>query len=171
MKLLLNSRFIFLMIFLACAGVLVMAVYLEYFVGMFPCVLCWVQRILFALTGIICLIAAIHNPLGIGRRIYAFFALIFAALGIVAAGRQIWLTLYPDNSGCLPTTIEDIFANNPLFEAIVTAFKGTPECGLATDAFFGLELPYWGLISFCLFTLVLLFQLFRTNQVRLRFQQ
>lgn len=164
MKLLLNSRFIFFIIFLFCAASLVSAFYFEYFQNMDPCVLCWVQRILFGITGIICLIATIHNPKAIGRRLYAFFAMIFSALGILAAGRQIWLTFNHDISGCLPTTFVSIFKDNPLFEAIIKAFKGTPECGLLTDKVLGIELPYWGILFFIFFTLLLLFQLVRPNR-------
>lgn len=163
-KFLLNARFIFFIIFLGCASSLATAFYLEYVEHMDPCVLCWVQRILFGITGIICLIAAIHNPQAIGRRIYALLAMIFSALGILAAGRQIWLTFHHEISGCLPTTFVSIFEDNPFFDAIIKAFQGTPECGLLTDTILGLELPYWGVIFFGLFTLLLLFQLVRPNR-------
>lgn len=163
-KFLFNPRFIFFMIFFCCASSLATAFYLEYVEHMTPCVLCWVQRFMFGFTGIICLIATIHNPIAIGRRLYAFLALIFSALGVLAAGRQIWLTFHHEVSGCLPTTFVSIFEDNPFFEAIIKAFQGTPECGLLTDTFLGLELPYWGIISFGCFSLALLFQLVRPNQ-------
>lgn len=161
MKFLTCSRFIFFMIFLTCAASLGFAFYFEYVKLMEPCVLCWIQRILFGLTGIICLAACIHNPQGIGRRVYSLLALFFSALGVLAAGRQIWIKFNPENTGCLPTTFTSIFEDNPFFEAIVTAFKGTPECGLYQGDFLWIELPYWGLIYFSLFSIVLLFQLFR----------
>ena len=169
MKSLLNSRFIFFMIFLACAASLGYAFYLEYVHHMEPCVLCWVQRALFAGAGIICFIGFIHNPQGVGRRIYAFLGLIFSILGIVAAGRQIWLKFNPDNSGCLPTTIESIFEDNPFFEAILKAFEGTPECGLFQGDVLGIELPYWGIMLFSAITLVLIYQLCRSNPLRMIF--
>lgn len=131
-----------------------------------PCVLCWVQRILFAITGLICLAGAIQNQQGVGRRIYAFFALIFSALGVVAAGRQVWMKFNPEITGCLPTTFTSIFEDNPFFEAIIKAFKGTPECGLYQGDFLWVELPYWGLLFFSLFSLILLFQLFRTRKTQ-----
>lgn len=159
----LYSRLIFLCIFLACASSLGYAFYLEYYQHMEPCVLCWVQRALFAFIGLIGLIAAIHNAQKIGRRIYAFLALIFSILGIIAAGRQIWLKYNPDNTGCLPTTIEDIFQDNPLFQAIITAFKGTSECGMFQGSVLGLELPVWGILLFSFFSIILLYQLFRPN--------
>ena len=164
MKFLLCSRFIFFIIFFCCAISLASAFYFEYVEHMTPCVLCWVQRFMFGFTGIICLIAAIHNPQAIGRRIYAFLAMLFSALGILAAGRQIWLTFHHEVSGCFPTTFVSIFEDNPFFEAIIKAFKGTPECGLLTDTFLGIELPYWGILSFTFFTLLLLFQLVRPNR-------
>lgn len=162
MKCLLSSRGIFFIVFIICAVVLSTAFYLEYFENMLPCVLCWVQRGLFALTGVICLIACLHNPQTTGRRIYALLAFIFSSLGIVAAARQVWLLWNPTASGCLPTTIEDIFTNNPLFEAIIAAFKGTPECGLP-NPFLGIDMPYWGVLTFIVLTVILLFQFFRRN--------
>ncbi len=167
MKILLNSRILFLFIFLICATSLIGAFYLEYFENMEPCVLCWVQRVMFALIGLFCLIACIHNPQGIGRRIYAFLSLIFSVLGIVAAGRQIWLSFHPGVS-CISSSIQEIFSKNTILKAILKSFEGTPECGLAAnDKFFGLALPYWGIILFSFFSLVLIFQLLRTSRVSL----
>lgn len=163
MKFLTQSRFIFFSIFIICAFSLGFAFYFEYVKHMEPCVLCWIQRIFFGLTGITCLIAAIQNPKAVGRRIYAFLGLIFSALGLLAACRQIWIKFNPANTGCLPTTFTSIFEDNPFFEAIITAFKGTPECGIYQGDFLWIELPYWGVLFFALFSLVLLFQLVRKN--------
>lgn len=162
MNVLFNSRFLFFIIFLCCAGSLATAFFLEYVMDMIPCVLCWVQRAMFAFTGLICLVACIHNPQCWGRRVYAFLAAIFSILGIVAAARQIWLKYNPGFS-CLSSDIEEIFARNPFFEAVYKAFQGTPECGLLADKFLGIPLPYWGVATFSFFSLVLLFQLVRPN--------
>lgn len=155
-------RTYFLLSFLTCTlSLLISFFYLEYYQGFIPCVLCWVQRGLFALIGFIALIATIHNPSGIGRRIYTGLTLIVSLLGLLAAGRQIWLKFNPGYSGCLPTTIEDIFTDNALFQAIFKSFQGTPDCGLFQGAFFGIEIAYWGLILFTGFTITLLYQLIR----------
>ena len=41
------------------------------------------------------LIAAIHNPVKVGRRVYAIIGCFFAVIGGVVAGRHVWLQSLP----------------------------------------------------------------------------
>ena len=52
-------------------GLMGYGLYTEYVDGLIPCPLCMTQRIFFCLIGGLALIAAVHNPASIGRRIYA----------------------------------------------------------------------------------------------------
>src|SRR3972149_6931641 len=57
--------------FLACAGLLGFAFYLQYVKGLQPCPLCMLQRVAVASTGLLFLLAAIHHPARVGAWIYA----------------------------------------------------------------------------------------------------
>ena len=56
------QRLIYLLICLACTGLLGFGFYLEYVKGLEPCPLCLLQRLFFALVGTGGLIAALHDP-------------------------------------------------------------------------------------------------------------
>src|SRR5260221_9537291 len=77
--------------FLLCAGMLAFGYYLQFIVGLEPCPLCIVQRILLFAVGVAFLAAALHHPAGrLGARLYgggvAFIGAI-SAPGAGAAGR------------------------------------------------------------------------------------
>src|SRR5258706_15660751 len=48
--------------FLACAGMLAFGYYLQFAVGLEPCPLCIIQRILLFAAGVAFLLAALHHP-------------------------------------------------------------------------------------------------------------
>src|SRR5256714_15111734 len=57
--------------FLACAGMLAFGYYLQFVVGLEPCPLCIVQRILLLALGVAFLAAALHHPAGrLGAGLY-----------------------------------------------------------------------------------------------------
>ena len=57
-----NSRSLYFLGFLACTGMMSYALYAEYILHLIPCPLCVLQRLAVSLTGVIFLIASIHNP-------------------------------------------------------------------------------------------------------------
>ncbi|MEP6405615.1 MAG: disulfide bond formation protein B, partial [Marinobacter sp.] len=65
-----NSRAVFFLIFLLCAGLLGVALYMEHVMGLEPCPLCWLQRFGFMAAGIVSLLASLHGPHGFGARVY-----------------------------------------------------------------------------------------------------
>ena len=57
-----NPRLAFLLIFLACAGLIGMGVYMQDQLGLEPCPMCILQRYAFWAIGITALVGAIHGP-------------------------------------------------------------------------------------------------------------
>lgn len=57
----------FLLGFLACAGLLAYAIYVQLHLGLEPCPLCIFQRIAFAALAVFFLIGALHGPRAAGR--------------------------------------------------------------------------------------------------------
>jgi protein dithiol:quinone oxidoreductase len=59
-----SRRLAFGLGFLACAALLAYALYAEHVLGLAPCPLCIFQRVAVLVTGVLFLIAALHNPAG-----------------------------------------------------------------------------------------------------------
>lgn len=159
-----TSRHLFLLAFVGCLGLMGGALYLEHFVGLEPCPMCIVQRFCVIFFAIVCLIAAIHGPARLGRRLYAVLALLFAALGAGTAGRQIWLQSVPADQldACLPS-LEFMLDALPLQEIVRLVFHGTADCAEVKWTLFGLSVPEWSLLAFVGMILFSLFQLLRRN--------
>ena len=56
--------------FVACAALMGYALYAQYGLGLQPCPLCIFQRVATIATGILFLLAALHNPGARGARVY-----------------------------------------------------------------------------------------------------
>jgi protein dithiol:quinone oxidoreductase len=126
---------------LICALLLGFGYYLQYVEGLEPCPLCLVQRGFFYAVGAVLLVALLHP-----RRIYPGIAALFAAGGVAAAGRQVWLQHLPPEK--VPACGPDLFfmlENFPLSRTLTTLFKGTGECAVVDWTFLGLSIAEWSL--------------------------
>lgn len=144
-----STRLLFSLAFLGCAGIIAVALYLEHVVGLVPCPLCYVQRVAVILFGIVCLLAALHNPARLGQRIYAVLSTLAIGLGIAAAGRQIWLQGLPEDElpACLPS-LDYMLEAFPLQDVISKMLHGTADCAEVGWTLFGLNLAEFSLIGF-----------------------
>ena len=159
-----NPRLLNLVAFLFCAGLLAFGLYLEHVDGLEPCPLCVVQRIEFIAVGLIGLAAAIHGPQRRGRRVYAFFSLLFAAAGIATAGRQVWLQGLPADQlpACLPS-LEYMMEALPFQDIVRAVLHGTADCAEVTWTLLGLRIPEWSLLAFAGLAALALLQLLRRD--------
>lgn len=150
-----SARQLYFFIALACAGLLGYALYTEHFQGLIPCALCMTQRFFFACTGVIALLAALHNPATTGRRIYVGLMTLASALGAGVAGRQVWLQHLPEDQvpACGPS-LEYILDTLPLSEAFTTLMMGDGNCAEVVWTFLGQSMPTWSLIWFVALALV-----------------
>lgn len=155
-----STRLLFALAFLGSAALIAIALYLEHVTGLEPCPLCHVQRFAVALFGLLCLLAALHNPKQLGQRVYAGFAAVAALLGIATAGRQIWLQGLPEDQlpSCLPP-LEFMLEAFPLQDIISKVLHGTADCAEVTWSLFGFnlaELSLLGFIMMLIFSLLIL---------------
>jgi disulfide bond formation protein DsbB len=142
---------IFLLIFLACAGLLGYAIYLQLIRNLLPCPLCVVQRIAYCLVGIAALMAFLQRPRAFGQKIYSGWILIASVAGGVVALRQAWLVRYPEAFECGISTEEAFLNALPLARWWPTLFEANGDCADVTWKFMGLALPDWSAIFFILF--------------------
>ncbi|WP_437879487.1 disulfide bond formation protein B [Pseudomonas sp. LRF_L74] len=157
-----KPRTLFLIVFLGCVGLMGVALYLEHVVGLEPCPMCIVQRICLIAVGLVSLVAALHAPGGVGRRIYSVLMVLFAVAGAGTAARQVWLQSVPPEQleACLPS-LEFMMDALPLQEIVRLVFHGTADCAEVSWTLFSLSLPEWSLLAFLGLILVGLYQLFR----------
>jgi len=132
-----------------CAALLAFGLYLQYVQHLEPCPLCYVQRGSFIATLGIFVIAAVHGPRRTGAIVYGILAALFAAGGLVAASRQVWLQHLPADR--VPQCGPDLFfmmKNFPAGETLMKLVQGTGECAKVDWTFLGLSIAEWSLAWF-----------------------
>jgi len=156
-----SKRTEFFLGFLACFSMLAVGAYFQFVENMEPCPLCISQRIAILITGIILLIASIHNPSsskGIGY--YAFSGAISALIGSGISARHVWLQNLPPEEvpECSPG-LSYIFENFPLTETFKLMLSGTGECADVLWTLFGISIPGWTFVAFIALAILSLLQL------------
>jgi protein dithiol:quinone oxidoreductase len=133
--------------FAACAALLAYALYTQFYQGLEPCPLCIFQRIGIALLGVVFLAAAIHNPRGRGRAVYACLLGVAALATLGVAARHVYVQSLPP--GSLPSCgapLASLVKFMPLWQVIRKVLTGSGECGEVSWRFLGLAMPAWVLI-------------------------
>jgi disulfide bond formation protein DsbB len=133
----------------ACLASLVYAVaYLQQQVGLAPCPLCVIQRLVFILFGVTALIAALHRVAGSGRYVYTTLLLIWAAGGALLAVWQVYLTYQPQLASCRISAEERFLNALPLAKWWPALFEAAGDCASVQWTLFGLSVPALSLIVF-----------------------
>jgi len=150
----LRQRPLFLAAFLMCVALMATALTLQYAMKLEPCPLCILQRLFVIALAAVMLVAALHDPALTGRRVYGALIVILGGLGIVVAGRHVWLQNLPADQvpECGPG-LEYLLDAFPLTEALSLVFRGSGECADVLWVFLGLTIPGWTLVIFTAFTL------------------
>jgi len=138
-----------LVIFLGCTLLMLVGAYLEHVMKLEPCPLCITQRAFFVLTGLLALLAWLHNPSraqGLSR--YAVMGLISALAGAYFAKHQLWLQSLPEDQvpACGPG-LAYMFEVFPLMEAFKMLLQGDGSCA-EPHKILGLSIAGWSLMAF-----------------------
>jgi protein dithiol:quinone oxidoreductase len=149
-----HPRLVFLFIFLACAGLIGFAIYLQEEMGLEPCPMCILQRYAFWAIGITALLGAIHGPRRWGTKVYAGLVVLFAVLGGGTSIRHSWLQHFPPATGSCGADLDFLINNFTLAQALPKMFSGTGECSKVQWTLLGLSIPEWALVWFVAFALV-----------------
>ncbi|MGH8456899.1 MAG: disulfide bond formation protein B [Stenotrophobium sp.] len=145
----LNYRLLSFGGFLACAGAMAFALYLEYFKGYEPCPMCIFQRVAMIFCGTFFLIGALLGPRKWGRWVFASLANLAAIAGALVAARHVWLQSIPEDQvpACGPT-LQYLLNMFPWNKVVMMVLKGDASCAKITAQWLGLSLPMWTLIGF-----------------------
>jgi protein dithiol:quinone oxidoreductase len=134
--------------FLACACLLAYAYYAQFFMHLEPCPLCIFQRIGVFVLGVVFLVAALHDPGPLGRRLYALLLGAAALATIGVAWRHLYIqSLPPDSVPACGASLDFMLKVFSLSEVLVKVLTGSGECAKITWEFLGLAMPAWVLIS------------------------
>lgn len=146
-----------------CALMMMVALWLQYGVGLEPCPLCIFQRVAVLAAALVFLIAAIHNPRGWGGSVYGVLGLAAVGGGIAVAGRHVWLQSLPPNKvpSCGPG-LDYMMEVLPLWDVLSRVLSGSGECAEIDGVWLGLALPQWTLIGFVILAVIPLFMTFRS---------
>ena len=144
-----SFRMRFLLGFLACAGLIGLAVFLQEARGLMPCSFCILQRIAFAALGVVFLVGGLHAP-GPGtamRKAYGVLAAIAALVGVGIAGRHVWVQVFPPELSTCGGGLEFLAAVNGWSGAIRKVLTASGDCS-NVEYFLGMSIPMWALIWF-----------------------
>ena len=142
-------RLAYLLGAIVCASLMAWALWLQYGLGLEPCPLCSLQRLVVVTLGVVFVLAAIHGPGRVGAAVYAGLTVIVAGLGIVVAARHVWLQSLPkDSVPACGMGLNYMLETLPLSEVLGKVFAGSGECAEAGWYFLGLAIPSWTLVFF-----------------------
>lgn len=149
MNKLLTGRLGYVLGFLAAFGLVALAILIQVRNNLEPCPLCISQRIAYMALGVTFLVAALHNPAGVWRKVYGILHFAVAATGAGIASRHIWIQTHADQvmAEC-GAGFSYIFERFPFRKAIELVFKGTGECTAIDWTFMGLTIPQLSLLAF-----------------------
>jgi len=147
---------------MAVVAMLFAQVYLEHILGLPPCPLCMTQRVFVVLWGVIALIAALHNPARMGRRIYATLCALAALAGAAIAVRHVWIQhLPPDQVPACGPSLQYMLDTLPFSETLSLVLRGDGNCAEIQWTFLGLSIPEQTLVMAAVVLAICLWQIFR----------
>lgn len=146
----------------AVLSMLFAIVVLEKIVGLEPCPLCMIDRVLVTALGLIFLVAALHNPGPLGQRIYALTGILVSLAGVGVCARHIWLQNLPADEvpTCAPG-LDYMLETLPMTETLSVIFTTSGECAHIDWSLLGFTLPEQTLAVFAAFLLLGVAQLAR----------
>ena len=160
-----NSRIWFFLGFAGCMSLLAMGAYFQYVQGLNPCPLCISQRLAILMTGIIFLIAGIHNPQQTGTTRYAIAGAISALIGASISTRHVWIQHLPPAEApeCGPG-LDYMMQNFPLLETVKFMLSGTGDCVKVDWTLLGFSMPVWTLLAFLMLATLSILQIWNYRE-------
>ena len=144
-----TTRTLYWLLFASCIFLMAVALYMEHQMNLEPCPLCILQRVMVIAAGFVALVAAVHNPMTLGIRVYGIGVAVLSALGGGLAIRQLWLQSLPESEvpACGPGLdyLLDVF---PITEVLTMVLAGDGSCAEIQWTFLGLSIPGWTLVGF-----------------------
>lgn len=143
-----------------CFGSLAIAYfYFQLYLGLPPCPLCIIDRIVIALLGLMFILSLFWR--GLVLRLLSWLLLV----GLVVGARHVWLERFSasdEHTSCLPQT-----ATQSIIDWLTSAFIGTSNCSIVYWQFLGLSIAD---LTFILY-MVLLILIFKMHFSKPNYQR
>lgn len=152
----------FLIAFTIIAIMLAVAQYLQFYVGVNPCPMCILQRLIMGILGLLFLFGVVFGNKRCARLPIALLSILSSIGGILLAGRQVWLQHLP--AGTSPNcevSLQYMLSVLPLKEVAQKIFEGSTNCSQIGWEFLHLSLAQWSLAAFIVLLIFSLWQLRR----------
>lgn len=123
--------------------------YMEKYLFLTPCPLCYAQRIALGVIGIFFLLAAIIPGGAVGGKIHGVILFFLSCGGAALSVRHLYIQSLP--KGTTANCGQDFYGlveNTPLADTVRTMLMGSGECGEIQWTMLGLSIPGWTLIAF-----------------------
>lgn len=147
----LSLRMINFLAMLSVVGLLAFAIYLQNVKGLIPCPLCMVQRYAFYAMAILFFIGIFLPSTKWPLRIQSILLVLCAGVGLVAAGRQIWLIHF---ASYIPPCGADFYYmlhNLPFGQFIFELINGQGDCAKEEWFLFGVGIVTWSTLGLLFF--------------------
>ncbi|ARP81473.1 disulfide bond formation protein B [Bordetella genomosp. 8] len=138
-------------------GAVCIALVSQYAFGLQPCAWCVLQRLIYIVIGIVCLVLAFLGP--VLRRVGALLGLILSLCGVWAAYYQ--YTVASQLLSCAQTFADKFIAGSGLDAALPSVFGIYATCMDAAVKVLGVEYAVWSLVLFAILALLSLRALLR----------
>ena len=144
-----------------CSAMLIIAFFMEYYLGLKPCILCQFQRLcifVMLLTSIAALLHKSQSLISFRAYLISIQALVF--LAIYLSVRQLYLQSLPDEliPNCAPD-LNYLLETLPISKVLLLALKGDGNCSEVVWSFLGISIPGWTLVSYSLISVYMFFNL------------
>jgi len=151
-----SNRAYYFLLFFICHELLVAAYYFQNTLGLEPCPLCMVSRVIVFALGLAFLAAALHNPTGTSKKIYHGVFSIISLIGMAVSARHMYLQSLPADEvpSCGPG-LDYMLDTLPMSDVLKEVMHGSGECAEVSWRFMSLSMPTWMLIIYAgIFALV-----------------
>ena len=152
---------------MASAGMIAVALYMEHYLGLKPCILCYMHRGSVIIVGILAAFGMIINPKKILTYKIILSSIFISILsGALLSIRQLYLQSLPADlvPSCAPD-MEYLFATLPFLEILILAFTGDGNCAEILWTFMGISIPGWVLISLSFLLIYCVFIFKKVNEI------
>jgi disulfide bond formation protein DsbB len=161
-----STRPPFAALFVICAGLLAIALYLQEQVGLEPCPMCILQRYAFTAIGLVALAGAIQGPRGRGLKAYGAVLIVLALAGAGVAARQSYIQHFPPKVSSCGTDLDFLVNTFPISQALPKIFAGSGDCSEVKWRLLGLSVAEWALVWFILIVIGSAWLAFRRRAAR-----
>ena len=145
-----NPKRTFSILLILSLGMMSVALFMEHFLQLKPCILCYMQRGAVILIGVISAIGLMINSKNINLyKVMISSVVVCVFSGAALSTRQLYLQSLPADlvPSCAPD-IDYLFSTLPFLEVLILAFSGDGNCAEVLWSFMGISIPGWLLIGF-----------------------